>query len=118
MVEELKAANSSMTTSSRSIVRYRAEHRYLSRLMGGGGLDGTLKACFSSVRWLRVASFWVLGSWIARKPFLRRGSWTGNLGIEAKRAFLVDVGVDRLGRLAIAAVENGLSGKHGDAVVI
>src|SRR3954466_5959329 len=100
------------------IVRYRAEHRYLSRLMGDGGLDGTLKACFSSVRWLRVTSFWVLGSWIASKPFLRRCSWTGNLGIEANRAFLVDVGIDRLRGSAVGAIENLCRGRNGNSRVL
>ena len=56
--------------------------------------------------------------WIARDPFLDRSSHPRDFGVEADRAVLIDLGIDRLRWLAIAAVENGLSSQHSNAVVI
>src|SRR6476660_8908594 len=52
----------------------------------------------------------------ACQPFLRRCRLLGQFDDVANR-IIVDIGIDRLRRPAIAAVENGLSGQHGNAVV-
>ena len=49
------------------------------------------------------------------QPFLRRCRLLGQFDDVANR-IIIDIGINRLGRPAIAAVENGLSGHHGDAV--
>ena len=52
----------------------------------------------------------------ALQPFLGRCSRTGDFGVVADRIFM-DVGIDRLRRLAIASIENGCRGRNRNPLV-
>jgi hypothetical protein len=75
----------------------------------------TSAAQASSVCWFAIAGFGSLG--IAGKPFLDRLAGLRDFGIDTDIAVLVDVGVDRLHRAAIAAVKNGLGSSYCDPVI-
>ena len=60
---------------------------------------------------------WFLG-WVASNPFLSARARLRDFGVVADIAVLIDISIDRLRRAATAAVENGLSSQHSDAIVI
>ena len=99
----------------------RGKYRYLPTNDAGGGVRWYLRL----MRWLVNDSSSDAGDQRspgvlapdAFQPFLRRCRLLRQFDDVANR-IIIDIGIDRLRRLAIAAVENGLSSHHGDAVVI